>query len=69
MCSLTDIPQHGPLALMWAVVRHIALGQEGQAVNRKLGNAALSLCVFKFLVKLLETEPFSGKTVSIFRLH
>ncbi len=64
MCSLTEIVQHGPLALMWAVVRHVILPQESQAVSRKLGNAALNLHVFKFLSHLLETEPFSGKTVS-----
>ena len=62
---MTDIVQHGPLALMWAVVRHIALGQQGQVVTRKLGNAGLSLHVFKYLASVLETEPFNGKTVSI----
>ena len=65
MCSMIDSVQHGPLALMWAVVRHITLGQEGQAVTRKLGNAGLGLHVFKYLASVLETDPFNGKTVSL----
>ena len=75
MCSMTDVVQHGPIALMWAVTRHIALGQQGQAVTRKLGNAGLGLHVFKYLETLLETDPFSGTTVGIvvfikhFRTH
>ena len=66
MCGLTDSVQHGPITLMWAVVRYTALGQQGQAITRKLGNAGLSLHVFKYLASILETEPFNGKTVRYF---
>jgi hypothetical protein len=70
--ELGDIPEHGPLLLMWAAVcqlhsESVVAGNaatSGQMLARKLGSRALQLRVFEYLTSQLSAEPFNGKTVS-----
>ncbi|CAH1785634.1 unnamed protein product, partial [Owenia fusiformis] len=61
-CSLGDYPQHGPLLITWSIVRQL-LSHGGAAGTRKLGNTALQLGVFDYMLELVTSEPFNGNTM------
>ncbi|XP_068104600.1 nucleoporin NUP188 isoform X2 [Hyperolius riggenbachi] len=54
LLTFGDIPQHAPVLLAWALLRH-TLGTEGDSpAIRKMGSTALQLHVFQYLTKLLK---------------
>ncbi|XP_064649346.1 nucleoporin NUP188-like isoform X2 [Lineus longissimus] len=62
-CSLGDHQVHAPLVLAWTVIRQIAHPEDEPMITRKLGNVSLQLNVFGYLLALLESGPFDGKSV------
>lgn len=63
--SFGDSVEHGPLLLMWAVVRQLCGNRAEAQLARKLGNRAIQLKVFEYLNAQLATEPFSGQMVGV----
>ena len=64
VCTLGDSPHHGPVLLAWATLKQLLSGDEALVTARKLGNKAVQLHVFKYIVANLNSEPFNGSSVS-----
>ena len=61
--SLGQVLEHGPLLLAWAVIRELGVKGDEQK-TAALGNKALGVKVFPYLVSRLKSEPFCGNSVS-----